>query len=97
MELTRDEVEGLPWRDIPSSSNIERVAFGDEPDKEPDVATLYVQYTGGRSYAYRDVPYEINVGIRKAVENGDSVGSFIHHNVRDAFEASAITVSDEDD
>lgn len=97
VEMTRESVEELPWIEVPNSSNIERFAWGERPDEQADVATLHVQFAGGRVYAYADVPYEVNRGMVKAIELRESVGSFVAHNVRGKFETERIEVEEDDE
>lgn len=91
--VTADELEALPWKDVTSSSNIERVAWGPHVEAEADEAVLHVQFSGGRVYRYAAVPYELNVALMEVVDGGEeSVGGFVARFVRGQFETVAVEV-----
>jgi hypothetical protein len=94
MVVTSDELEELPWKDVASSSNIERVAFVAE-DVLSEVGKLYVQFVGGRAYTYAGVPMKLWGALEALVDSGEgSVGSFVAYYVRGEFETAGIQVED---
>lgn len=69
---------------IIGSSNIEKVSYNDW------YHDLIVTFSGNRPYIYRNVPKTIFDNLEAVINSNGSVGSYIYHNVRSAFEYQAI-------
>jgi hypothetical protein len=100
MEMTQAKLDGLSWKAV-ESSNIERLAFaavgpGGEAISDCDEGLLYVQFAGGRVYAYADVPRELWVELVHAIDDASvfSVGRFVAQSVKGQFDAARIDVVD---
>lgn len=63
-----------------SSSNVSAVGY------DNDTSTLQIRFNDGSLYQYFDVPKPIYVGLLAA----DSVGKFMHQNVKGAFRYSRV-------
>ena len=79
--MTPDEFEQLPWDTAFESSNIARIAFvKDDPEDfgADGHGTLYVEFQGGRSYAYDAVSYERHAELLDA----RSVGGYLNEHIK---------------
>ncbi|MGH1466145.1 MAG: KTSC domain-containing protein [Cognatishimia sp.] len=63
-----------------NSSNVSAVGY------DGDTSTLQIQFNDGSLYQYFDVPEHIFDGLRTA----DSVGRYLHQNVKGVFRYSRI-------
>lgn len=72
---------------IKRSSNVRRLGWGVDPGKvggqidEHTVGTLFVQYKGGRWYAYEKCP----MAVAEAALEADSVGQYLAAHVKGAY------------
>lgn len=60
------------------SSNVQGVAY------DPATQTMQIQFKGGKTYTYNDVPEEIHTNLHKA----DSIGKYVGANVVGKFKHS---------
>lgn len=87
------QFEALPWVTV-ESSNLRRVAYvcAPGPEAEYDSAvygTLYVEFHGGRSYRYRDVPLRTVDALLEA----ESVGGFFNTHIKAEYAATALVLT----
>jgi hypothetical protein len=95
--LTQEQIDHQRWLDVEGSSNIERVAWDGSMYEEEDesMGVLYVQFEGGRIYAYEDVPRSLHKKLAEAINDPDaSVGSFIASFVKNEFDTSRVEVGE---
>jgi hypothetical protein len=88
--MTFEEYAALPWEDV-ESSNMARIAFVDETggDPEADRGSLFVEFHGGRVYAYRDVPVTTVEELREA----ESVGGYLNAEIKPAYACERVSVA----
>jgi len=67
-------------REVVESSSLRSIGY------DRSTATLEVEFHGGRTYRYTDVPLELWLGLKRA----PSKGHFFQNFVRDRFEATRV-------
>lgn len=64
----------------PASSNVESVSFDDSTD------TLTVEFAGGDTYEYLNVP----ASVYRSFQAAPSAGQFVHRNLKGRFQSERV-------
>lgn len=73
MSALAARAQDLDWQTV-DSSNVSAVAY------DADFQRLYIQYKGGSTYVYEDIPSNVWQSLLSA----DSIGEFIYDEIRGA-------------